>query len=60
MYLEQRRQVMLQLHLSDQQFDCLLICVLYYRSGGILSPIYIAYYLQDVKVKYVYSYKLRV
>ena len=29
MYLEQRRQAMLQLHLSDQQFNCLLKCVLY-------------------------------
>ena len=31
MYLGQRRQAMLQLHLSDQQFNCLLKCVLYYR-----------------------------
>ena len=29
MKLEQRRQAMLQLHLSDQQFYCLLRCVLY-------------------------------
>ena len=29
MYLEQRRQAMLQLHLSDQQFCCLLGCILY-------------------------------
>ena len=29
MYLEQRRQAMLQIHLSDQQFYCLLRCVLY-------------------------------
>ena len=29
MWLEQRRQAMLQLHLSDQQFYCLLRCVLY-------------------------------
>ena len=29
MQLEQRRQAMLQLHLSDQQFSCLLRCVLY-------------------------------
>ena len=28
MYLEQRRQAMLQLHLSDWQFYCLLRCVL--------------------------------
>ena len=32
--LEQRRQVMLQLHLSDQQINCLLKCVLYYRLDG--------------------------
>ena len=29
MQLEQRRQAMLQLHLSDQQFDCLLKWDLY-------------------------------
>ena len=29
MQLEQRRQAMLQLHLNDQQFYCLLWCVLY-------------------------------
>ena len=29
MQLEQRRQAMLQLHLSDRQFYCLLMCVLY-------------------------------
>ena len=29
MYLEQRRQAMLQLHLSDQQFHCQSRCVLY-------------------------------
>ena len=29
MELEHRRQAMLQLHLSDRQFDCLLECVLY-------------------------------
>ena len=29
MYLEQRWQVMLQLHLSDQQFYCLIKCTLY-------------------------------
>ena len=33
--LEQRRQAMLQLHLSDQQFYCLLRCALYYRCAGI-------------------------
>ena len=33
MYLEQRRQAMLQLHLSDQQF-CLLKRALYYRLDG--------------------------
>ena len=31
MYLEQRRQAMLQLHLGDQQFYCLPWCDLYYR-----------------------------
>ena len=35
MWLEQRRQAMLQLHLSDQQFDCLSKCVLYWRLDGI-------------------------
>ena len=35
MKLEQRGQVMLQLHLSDQQFNCLLRCVLYQRLYGI-------------------------
>ena len=34
MSLEQRRQVMLQLHLSDQQFYCLLKCSLYERFNG--------------------------
>ena len=29
MSLEQRRQAMLQLHLSDRQFHCLLRCVIY-------------------------------
>ena len=29
MLLEQHRQVMLQLHLSDQQFNCQLKCILY-------------------------------
>ena len=34
MWLEQRRQAVLQLHLSDQQFNCLLKCVLYWRLDG--------------------------
>ena len=34
MKLEQRRQVMHQLHLSDQKFNCLLKCVLYQRLDG--------------------------
>ena len=34
MLLEQRRQAMLQLHLSDRQSYCLLRCVLYYRLYG--------------------------
>ena len=34
MELEQHRQAMLQLHLSDRQFYCLLTCVLYYRFYG--------------------------
>ena len=29
MLLEQRRQAMLQLHMSDRQFYCLLGCILY-------------------------------
>ena len=36
MQLEQRRQAMLQLHLSDQQFHCLLRCTLYKRFDGML------------------------
>ena len=32
--LEQRRQAMLQLHLSDRQFYCLLRCDLYWRLDG--------------------------
>ena len=28
MLLEQRREAMLQLHVSDQQFYCLLMCIL--------------------------------
>ena len=35
MQLEQRRQAMLQLHLSDQQCNCPLKCVLYQRLDGI-------------------------
>ena len=34
MKLEQRRQAMLQLHLSDQQFHCLIRCGLYQRLDG--------------------------
>ena len=34
MKLEQRRQAMLHLHLSDQQVYCLLRCVLYKRWDG--------------------------
>ena len=34
MQLEQRRQAMLQLHLSYQQFYCLLRCDLHWRSYG--------------------------
>ena len=34
MQLEQRRQAMLQLHLSYQQFNCLLRCDLYKRFYG--------------------------
>ena len=37
MWLEQRRQAMLQLHLSDRQFYCLLRCDLYQRFDGILN-----------------------
>ena len=34
---EQRRQAMLQLHLSDQQFYCLLRCSLYWRFEGMYN-----------------------
>ena len=34
MWLEQRRQAILQLHLSDRQFNCQLRCLLYYRLDG--------------------------
>ena len=34
MFLEQRRQAMLQLHMSDQQIHCLLMCDLYWRFDG--------------------------
>ena len=34
MELEQRRQAMLQLHLIDQQFNCLQRCDLYWRLDG--------------------------
>ena len=37
MLLEQRRQAMLQLHLSYQHFYCLLRCHLYYRLHGSLD-----------------------
>ena len=37
MKLVQRRQAMLQLHLSDQQFNCLLKYILYYRLDGKFS-----------------------
>ena len=37
MKLGQRRQAMLQLHLSDQQFNCLLRCTLYKRLDGSTS-----------------------
>ena len=36
MSLEQRRQAMLQQHLSDQQFYCLLRCALYQRLDSIM------------------------
>ena len=34
MQLEQRRQAVLQQHMSDRQFYCLLRCDLYYRFYG--------------------------
>ena len=37
MLLEQRRQAMLQLHLSDQQVYCLLRCGLYQKFDGLSS-----------------------
>ena len=37
MQLEWRWQAMLQLHLSDQEFHCLLKCVLYQRCDGRLN-----------------------
>ena len=40
MWLEQRRQAMLQLHLSDQQIYCQLWCVLYKRYDGTSSEIF--------------------
>ena len=36
MYLEQHQQVMLQLHLSDQQIYTLQRCDLYQRFDGIV------------------------
>ena len=38
--LEQRRQAMLLLHLSDQQVYCLLCCDLYYRLNGKFAIIF--------------------
>ena len=38
MWLEQRRQAMLQLHLSDHKFYCLLRYTLYWRFDGIYNP----------------------
>ena len=34
MWLEQRRQVLLQLHLNDEQFNCLLRCDSYQKFDG--------------------------
>ena len=42
MLLEQRRQAMLQLHLSYQQFYCLLRCNLCQRFYGISLPVWLA------------------
>ena len=39
MKLEQRQQALLQIHLSDQQFYCLLWCVLYWRLYGAYSDV---------------------
>ena len=36
--MEQRRQAMLQLHLSDQQLDCIVRCDLYEGFYGIFKP----------------------
>ena len=40
MELEQRRQALLQLHLSDQQFYCQLRCTLYERFDGKVEIIF--------------------
>ena len=37
MWLEQRRPAMLQLHLSDRQFNCLLKYVLYFRDLTVIQ-----------------------
>ena len=47
MLLEQRRQAMLQLHLSDQQFHCLIRCVLHHRLYGTYLLIYAGCYVND-------------
>ena len=41
MYFEQRLQSMLQLHLSDQKFYCLLKRILYYRLDGIYFIVFL-------------------
>ena len=43
MLLEQRRQAMLQLHLSDRQFNCLQMCALYYRLDGSSNKSWLKY-----------------
>ena len=54
MQLEQRRQAMLQLHLSDRQFYCLLRCVLYWRFYGIYIYIYTCVYIYMCIYLYIY------
>ena len=44
MPLEQRRQAILQLHLSDNHFYSLLTCVFYYRFDGIDNQDFIYIY----------------
>ena len=46
MYLEQRRQAMLQLHLSDRQFYCLLRCVLYQRLDGMFTTDFLMFFTE--------------